>query len=179
MSDYAGIAGKAALVYVFLVVVVRILGKRTLGKLTAFDLILTIIMGRVAAAPILGDTPVPEALVAVVVLAGLHFLNSYVGYRSPAFERLTGGTPTLLVRDGRIDRRAMARERVSEEELWQLLREHQVEELDGVERAVARTRRPIVGRPHRADAAPGEARPPAAGQFQVGRLHVQRGTRRH
>ena len=52
-------------------------------------------------------------LLVIAVIAGWHAINSWLSYRSPRFDHLTGGGPVVLVRGGAIDRQAMAHERVS------------------------------------------------------------------
>ncbi len=126
-------AARATLIYVFLLVLLRLMGKRAVGKPTAFDFMVALILGELVDEPIYGDVPVTGALTALAVIAGWHHLNAYLSYRSARFDRLTGGRPRVLVRDGRPDRRAMAREHINEEELWMMLRLRQVDKLEDVQ----------------------------------------------
>jgi uncharacterized membrane protein YcaP (DUF421 family) len=135
VRELALTAGRAILIYVFLLVVIRALGKRTVGNFTAFDLIVALIIGEVVDEPIFGDVPVAQGLLAIAVVGALHFGNSFLSYLSPAFDRLTAGAPRLLVKNGTLDRRAMAMERVNEQELWSLLRMRQIDDLDDVKEA--------------------------------------------
>ena len=66
----------------------------------------------------------------------LHILNAFLGSRSAFVERLTAGTPVVLIRDGQIDRRALRRELMHESELMTALRMEQVERLEDVQQAV-------------------------------------------
>jgi len=113
----------------FLLVVIRLLGKRTVGHSTAFDFMVALILGEVVDEPIYGEVPLVQALLVIGVIGGWHALNCFLSYRSPAFDRLAGGSPTVLVRDGRIARRALAAERINEE-LGSLLRLQGIEDLN-------------------------------------------------
>ncbi len=123
---------RATVIYVFLLVVVRLLGKRAIGHSTAFDFMVALLLGEVVDEPIYGDVPLWQALVVIAVIGFWHLVNSYLSYASVTFDRLTGGPPTVLVRDGVPDRRAMAAEKVNEEELSTMLRLQQIDDLADV-----------------------------------------------
>lgn len=135
IQELALTAGRASVIYVFLLVVIRLLGKRTVGNFSAFDLIVALILSEIVDAPIFGDVPMIQGLVAITVVAALHFGNELLSARSAAFDRLTSGRSTVLVRNGEIDRRALARERINEEELMSLLRMQSVDDLGDVREA--------------------------------------------
>lgn len=134
-SEILRIAGRTVLVYLSLLLVVRVLGKRTVGSVTAFDLIVALILGEVADEMIFGNVPMIEGLAAIGSVGLLHFGNSYISFRSTAVDRLTGGSPRTLIQDGRIVERALAEERINEEELRSLLRLEGVEDPREVRRA--------------------------------------------
>jgi uncharacterized membrane protein YcaP (DUF421 family) len=135
LQELALTALRATIIYFFLLVVVRLLGKRTVGHSTAFDFIVALILGEVVDEPIYGDVPLVQALLVIAVIGGWHAVNAYLSYRSQTFDRLTGGSPTVLIRDGQLDRRAMRRERVNEGDLWSLLRLQQIDALSEVKLA--------------------------------------------
>ena len=126
---------RATIIYVVLLVVVRLLGKRTVGGATAFDFMVALILSEVVDEPIYGDVPMSQALVVIGVVGGWHAVNSWLSYRSRRFDRLTGGEPTVLVKNGEMDRQGMRRERVNEEELWSLLRLQGIDDLGDVKEA--------------------------------------------
>jgi uncharacterized membrane protein YcaP (DUF421 family) len=136
VHELAMTALRATAIYVVLLVVVRLLGKRTVGAATAFDFMVALILSEVVDEPIYGDVPLVQGLVVIGVVAGWHAINSYLSYRSQRFDRLTGGEPTLLVENGEIQRRGMRQERINEEELWSLLRLQGIEDLRDVKEAV-------------------------------------------
>jgi uncharacterized membrane protein YcaP (DUF421 family) len=126
---------RASAIYVFLLIVVRVLGKRTIGGATAFDFMVALILSEVVDEPIYGDVPFVQGLLVIAVVAGWHFVNSYLSYRSQRFDRLAGGKPTILVKHGVVDRDGMRREHVNEEELWSLLRLQGIDDLRDVKEA--------------------------------------------
>ena len=135
IHELAMTALRATVIYVFLLVVVRMLGKRTVGAATAFDFMVALILSEVVDEPIYGDVPLVQGLLVIAVVAGWHAVNSYLSYRSQRFDRLAGGGPTVLVKDGEIVRKAMRQERINEEELWSLLRLQGIDNLADVKEA--------------------------------------------
>jgi uncharacterized membrane protein YcaP (DUF421 family) len=133
--ELAMTALRATLIYVFLLVAVRLLGKRAVGSATAFDFMVALILSEVVDEPIYGDVPLVQGLLVIAVVAGWHGVNSYLSYRSERFDRLAGGEPTVLVKNGAIVRRGMRKERINDEELWSLLRLQGIEDLRDVKEA--------------------------------------------
>jgi uncharacterized membrane protein YcaP (DUF421 family) len=135
LREVALVALRGLVIYVFLLALLRVMGKRTVGGPTVFDFMVALILGELVDEPIYGDAPLVQALVALATVAGLHYLNSYLGYRSSIFDRLTGGSPRVLVRNGRVDEDALAREHVNSNELMSMLRANQIERLEQVKLA--------------------------------------------
>ena len=135
VHELAMTALRATIIYGFLLVIVRLLGKRTVGGATAFDFMVALILGEVVDEPIYGDVPLVQGLLVIAVVAGWHGVNSYLSYRSERFDRLAGGQPTVLVKNGALVRKGMRQERINEEELWSLLRLQGIENLRDVKQA--------------------------------------------
>ena len=111
--------------YVALVLFLRISGKRTLTKLNAFDLVITVALGSTLATQILSRrTPLLDGVLAFAVLIALQWVVTFVSVRSRSFRKLVRSEPRVLLRDGRPQREAMQRERVTESELVQAVRAH-------------------------------------------------------
>jgi uncharacterized membrane protein YcaP (DUF421 family) len=116
-----GVTGSAA--YVILVLFVRISGKRTLAKMNAFDLVVTVALGSTLATILLSrDVALAEGIAALALLILLQFLVAWTSVRWPGFEKIVKSSPSLLLRDGVYDRDLMRRQRVSEEEIRSALR---------------------------------------------------------
>jgi uncharacterized membrane protein YcaP (DUF421 family) len=123
------------LAYASLVGFLRISGKRTLAKLNAFDLVVTVALGSILSSILLQQSvPLAEGITALLLLMGLQFLVTATSVRWEAFARGVRSSPALLVRRGEFCREAMRRERVTEREILSAVRASGV---SGVEAAAA------------------------------------------
>jgi len=121
------VALRTTLVYLALLVGLRLTGKRQLGQLSVVDLVLLLVIANAVQNAMVGpDTSVAGGLVAVAVLLGWHRLFGWLRRRSKKVSRLLGGTPTILIHDGRVRQEALAHEGLTEADLLQALREHGV-----------------------------------------------------
>ena len=115
------LVGTAA--YLVLLVMLRISGKRTLSKLNAFDLVVTVALGSTLATVLLSkDVPLAEGAAALALLVGLQFVATFVAVRSKRFRSALKAEPTLLLHRGSFLHDAMLRQRVSEDEVLAALR---------------------------------------------------------
>ncbi|MDH2426395.1 YetF domain-containing protein [Sphaerisporangium sp. TRM90804] len=113
----------AVIAYVVLVAVLRLSGKRTLAKLNAFDLVITVALGStLATVTVSGQVPLSEGVLALAVLVGLQFAGSWLGLRLGPVRRMMTARPSLLLRDGRLLGDELRRLRVTEEEVRQAVR---------------------------------------------------------
>ncbi len=126
---------RASFVYFFLLLVVRVLGKREVGATSAFDLIVALILGEVVDEIIYGDVTILQGVVAIVVVAVWHLVNSWASFKSQFIDKLTGASPTVVVKNGEIQRKNLAKERLNEEELFSELRMMGVEDPKEVKQA--------------------------------------------
>ncbi|RYI92614.1 MAG: DUF421 domain-containing protein [Acetobacteraceae bacterium] len=111
------------LAYVALVVLLRVSGKRTLAKLNAFDLIVTVALGSTLATVLLSKSvALVEGLAAFVLLSGLQYLVAWLSVRSPRFSDLVKSEPTLLLHRGSFLDGAMRAQRVTRAEVIAALR---------------------------------------------------------
>ena len=113
---------RAALVYVAALALVRVGDKRFLGKSTAFDVILAIILGSVVSRAINSTDAFFQTLVAGLVLVGLHWAMAAIAFHSDSFGTVFKGSERTLVRDGEVLRDALARSHLSERDLAGALR---------------------------------------------------------
>lgn len=106
------------LAYAGLVLMLRVTGKRTLSKMNAFDLIVTVAFGSVLATTILArDVPLMDGLAAFALLVGLQFAITWSSSRWPWFQSVVKAEPRLLAFEGEPLKDAMRRERVTPVEL--------------------------------------------------------------
>lgn len=110
--------------YVSLIAILRITGKRTLSKMNAFDLIVTVALGSTLATVILSrSVSLLQGMAAFLLLTLLQFAVTWTSVRSERFQRWIKAEPRLLAHDGRLLESAMRQERVTREEIEAAVRE--------------------------------------------------------
>jgi len=125
---FGHMAARAIVMYLALIVLVRAAKKRFLSNATAFDFILTVMVGSVAARAMTGGSPFFASLLALMVLVWMHWAFSIAARNSPSFSRLIKGNATLLIKDGVPDRDALRAAHMSLDDLREGLRERGVAE---------------------------------------------------
>jgi uncharacterized membrane protein YcaP (DUF421 family) len=142
-DDWSGllrvlIVGTSA--YVGLVTLLRFTGKRTLSKMNAFDMIVTVALGSTLATVLLSsDVALAEGMVALVLLCALQYVVAYASARSPGFQALIKAQPSLLYFRGQFLAGAMRSERVTEEEILAAIRAQGIADPSGVDAVVLET----------------------------------------
>lgn len=129
---------RGAAVYLILLVIMRLSGRRTLAEVTPFDFVLLLIIAETTQQALLGnDFSITNAFVLITTLIVIDIGLSYLKQWSPAAARLLEGVPTVLVRSGKVDRRALERSRVDENDILVAARQKQgLESMAEVEHAV-------------------------------------------
>lgn len=115
-------AARALLVYAAMLVVIRLLGKRTVGNFTAFDLLVALMLGEVVDEIIYGDVTLLQGFTAIVVVAAAKYATAWLTYFDHGLNRAFEGKPTELVKDGHIVRRGLRKELMNEKEVMAALR---------------------------------------------------------
>jgi uncharacterized membrane protein YcaP (DUF421 family) len=124
---------RTAAVYVVLLVLLHLSGKRQLAQLNSFDLVVLLLLSNVVQNAIIGnDNSLTGGLLGAVILLGVDYLLVHLAFMSPRFGKALQGGPTTLFADGELDRQALRREAITEEELVAGLRRQGLE-LDDVE----------------------------------------------
>jgi uncharacterized membrane protein YcaP (DUF421 family) len=115
---------RASIVYVVLLVLVRVSGKRTVGQFTPFDLVVVILLGEAVTESLSGgDESLVGGLILAVTLITLDVMAAIVTARSRKADKLLQGEPVLVGRDGVIYKEVLKRERVAAEDVEKALRE--------------------------------------------------------
>ncbi|MFD2786771.1 DUF421 domain-containing protein [Hymenobacter rubripertinctus] len=118
------------LAYASLIAMLRVSGKRTLSKMNAFDLIVTVALGSTLATVLLSKSvALIDGLLAFGLLIGLQYGITWLSVRSTAVSRLVKAEPTLLVYQGRFLHEVMRAERITEGEILASLRERGIASL--------------------------------------------------
>ncbi|MGY1845647.1 DUF421 domain-containing protein [Modestobacter sp. SYSU DS0875] len=122
-SDLGRVLAVGTSAYVTVIVVLRLSGKRTLAKLNAFDLVVTVALGSVLATILLSsDVAWAEGAVALGLLAGLQLIVAWVTSRRPQLRDAVTAHPTLLLYRGEIRPDALREQRMGEAEVRQAVR---------------------------------------------------------
>lgn len=124
-------------VYFFLLVGLRLAGKREIGQMTLFDLIVILVISNAVQNAMVGpDTSLTGGLVSAATLLTINFVVSWLRYRFKFIRYWVEGAPTLLIEDGAFLKENMQREYLAEDELLMAMREHGVDRLDQVAKAM-------------------------------------------
>ena len=132
---------RGLVVYLFLMILFRIAGRRTLGSITNFDFVLLLIISEATQNAMIGnDYSVTNGFLVILTLVGLDIALSYLKQRFPAMERYLDGLPLILVDQGRPLKELMHRARVDERDILAAAREkHGLERMDQIKYAILET----------------------------------------
>ncbi len=131
------IAGKTAVVYIFVIVGLRLLGKRELGQMSVYDLVLIVVIANSVQNAMVGqDTSLVGGLVAALTLLLLNRAFTWLMLGHHEIRHWMLGEPVLIVRDGHLLQAPMRREGITREHVMAAMREHGIGELEQVQMAV-------------------------------------------
>lgn len=155
---------RAVIIFTFLWGITRVVGRSTLGELSAFELILFICMGDlVQQAVTQQDYSVTGAMLAVGTFALLTILLSWINARYPGARRITHGVPVVVVHDGEVQADVVRAERLSLDDLYGAARQQGIERIGTVRLAVLETNGQISFFPFDGGATAGAESKPEAG----------------
>ncbi|WP_237087022.1 DUF421 domain-containing protein [Paenibacillus ihbetae] len=140
MSHITILILRTILMYAVIFVTMRIMGKREIGKLSIFDLAISIMIAEIATV-VLEDVnkPIWEGLAPIIVLVGIQVGLAYLGLKFRKIRLLADGRPSILVSKGKLHRKEMARLRYNLDDLMQQLRGKDIDSLADVEFAILET----------------------------------------
>jgi len=126
---------RGTILYFTIVVLMRFMPRRTGGELATMDLIFLLLIAEAASNAFGEYTSISEGLVLVLVLMGWNFIINAASYRFRFIEKLVSSPPIQVIRDGRMLRRNMRREFLTEEELMSSLRQQSIASVEEVKAA--------------------------------------------
>jgi uncharacterized membrane protein YcaP (DUF421 family) len=130
----------ASLSYVALILLLRVSGKRTLTKMNAFDLVVTVALGSTLATVVLSpDVALAEGVLALAMLIGMQLAITWLSVRSATLKHVVKSEPSLLFHDGRMLSRALRAQRVTEDEVRAAMRAEGVRRVEDVEAVILET----------------------------------------
>lgn len=131
---------RTLLLYVLVLVMMRIMGKRQISDLQTNELVVTLLISNIAAIPI-QDTSLPllSGAIPIILLVACEILVSFLMLKNGKFRRLICGKPQIIIHDGTIDQKKMKLLRISTEDLMEQLRQEGIFAIEDVRYAVIET----------------------------------------
>ena len=131
---------RTAAIYAVILIGLRLAGKREMGQMTVFDLVVLLLIANAVQNAMVGpDTSLLGGVLAALVLLILNAILARLQLRWPRLQRVVEGSPTVLILHGEMQPGNMRREGVDKETLQAALREHGMADETGVEMAVLET----------------------------------------
>ena len=134
---YISIILKTIILYFYIVLVYRLMGKKEVGKLSIIDLIVSILIAELAAMSIEStDRSIFVSIVPILVLVIIQIVLSYVSLKNEKVRKIIDGNPTTIIKEGKIKFNEMAKLRYSLEDLITQLREQGIKSIEEVDYAI-------------------------------------------
>ena len=151
---------RTTIVYAIILIGIRLAGKREVGQMTPFDLVLLLLISNAVQNAMTGpDTSVSGGIIAAVTLLLINAAVTQLVWKNQKARKVIEGSPTILIRHGRMLEKNLEKERITAESLIQALREHGIAaisdvsiavlEIDGSISCLKNDELPAADRPHR------------------------------
>lgn len=136
-NNYVRIVFSTLAVYLFIVIAIRIFGKKELAQLSVVDLVFILLISNAVQNAMVGpDSSLGGGLVAASTLFLFNYILKYLQYRFPKLSKVVQGDASMLIYKGRILDEHLKKARISQDELMEAVREHGVESVTEVDLAV-------------------------------------------
>ncbi len=131
---------RTVLLYAFVILAVRIMGKRQISDMQTSELVITLIISDIAAIPMQNvEQPLVGGLVPIIILVSLEIIVSIIMLKSNRFRKIICGNPVVIIVDGKILKDKLRMLRISFEDLYSLLRQQGVFDVKDVKCAIVET----------------------------------------
>ena len=136
-NNYIHIIGSTLAVYLFIVIAIRLFGKKELAQLSVVDLVFILLISNAVQNAMVGpDSTLMGGLAAASTLFLINYLFKYLQYRFPKFGKIVQGDATMLVYKGKVIDAHMRSAKISTDELMEAVREHGVKSITEVDLAI-------------------------------------------
>ena len=136
-NNYIRIIGSTLAVYLFIVIAIRLFGKKELAQLAVIDLVFILLISNAVQNAMVGpDATLSGGLVAASTLFLVNYLLKYLQFRFPRFGKVIQGDATMLVYRGKILESHLKKAKITEDELMEAVREHGVASVKDVDLAI-------------------------------------------
>jgi uncharacterized membrane protein YcaP (DUF421 family) len=140
---------RGLVVYLFLIIILRSTGKRQIGQMSPFDLVLLLVLSNAVQNSMNGgDNSIAAGLILSITLVGINWLTGYITYKSKAAERFIEGSPQVLLHNGKLYEKALADAQLTREELMAALRSEGFSDFNQVRAAILENDGSISVIPH-------------------------------
>ena len=131
---------RVIIMYILVLIIMRLMGKREIGQLQPFELVISIMIADLAVIP-LGNIgmPILSGVIPILGLLVMHLLISFINLKSVNARKIICGKPTILIYRGRIDQKQLKKERFTLNELQERLRGNNIANIGDVEYAILET----------------------------------------
>jgi uncharacterized membrane protein YcaP (DUF421 family) len=137
MNPLLEIIGRSAVVYIFMVVAIRLFGKKELSQLSTTDLVFIILISNSVQNAMVGtDSSLAGGMIAASSLFVLNYILKRLMFSSEKFKSIIEDKPVILIHDGKIDTENLHTQRLTMDELEQAIREHGIEDYKHVKLAI-------------------------------------------
>jgi uncharacterized membrane protein YcaP (DUF421 family) len=137
---WSEIITRAIVIYFALFIIFRTIGKKQLGEMTSMDFILLLIISEAVNGGLVGEEKsLTGALILSVTLIFVNYGMDFLAYKSKKLEKIIDGEAQIIIRQGKICKKVAAKEKITEEEIFQSLRRQNVEKLSDVKFGVLET----------------------------------------
>lgn len=138
--EYLDVILRSAVIYIFIIIAIRIFGKREISQLSIFDLVFILLLSNAVQNAMVGEqTTLLSGILAAGTLFAVNKILSSITYRSPKVNKWLEGSPLMLIYHGKILKKHLQQAMLPEEELEQAIREHGVRDASDVDLAVLET----------------------------------------
>ncbi|MBO5305436.1 MAG: DUF421 domain-containing protein [Clostridia bacterium] len=128
---------RTVIIYIFLLTIMRIMGKRQLGELEVSELVSTLLLSDIASLPITDQSiPLVYAIIPIVTITTFEVVMSVLLTKVPFFKNLLSARPAVLIQKGVVDRKEMMKNRISIDELLSELRQKDISDITEVDYAI-------------------------------------------
>lgn len=148
---------RVIILYILLLLVMRLMGKRELGQMQPFELVIAIMIADLASIP-MSDTGIPlfDGIIPILGLLVLQLIISIINLKSIWGRKIICGAPSILIYRGKIDEKVMKKEKFTINELQERLRQNNIFNLGDVEYAILETsgQVTVIQKPEKRNAIP-------------------------
>lgn len=131
---------RAIIIYIFIIIAVRLMGKRQVGELKPHELVITILLSAVAVIPLEDNSmPLANCLVPILLFISMEIIVSVISMKSLWFRNIIQGRPIFIIRNGKLDQKKLKEMRFTIDDVVDALRQKDIFDLSEIEDAIIET----------------------------------------